>query len=144
MHFLSSFAQGGNPMSVEENKRVARRMTEEPWNQGNVDALDEICDPAYRLNDSDGIAELKQAIREFRSGFPDIKMTIEELIAEGDAVVSRWSVRGTHLGEYQGVAATGKEVRGSGITIFHFRKGKIIEDRFESSTPDLRQTLLDA
>lgn len=130
-------------MSIEENKRVARRMTEAPWNEGNLDALDEVCDPSYRLNDTAGITELKQAIAEYRRGFPDMSMTIEEMVAEGDTVVSRWTWRGTHLGEYQGIAPTGKKLTGTGITIFHLRDGKIIEDRFESGAPDVRQALLE-
>jgi steroid delta-isomerase-like uncharacterized protein len=131
-------------MSIEENKRVARRMTEAPWNEGNLDALDEVCDPSYRLNDAIGIAEMKQIIDEYRRGFPDMSMTIVEMVAEGDTVVSHWTWRGTHLGEYQGIAPTGKELKGSGITIFHFRNGRIVEDRFESSDPDMRMLLLES
>jgi steroid delta-isomerase-like uncharacterized protein len=129
-------------MSTEDNKKVARRMTEEPWNHGNLDALDEVCAPSYRLHGLGGVAELKQAIAAYRRAFPDLQMTIEELIAEGDAVASRWTIRGTHQGEFEGIAPTGKVVTGSGITIFHFADGKIVEDRFESADPDLRQQLL--
>jgi predicted ester cyclase len=66
------------------------------------------------------------------------------MIAERDAVVSRWTWRGTHQGEFEGVAPTGKVLTATGITIFHFAGGKIVGDHFESSIPGLREQLLAA
>jgi predicted ester cyclase len=129
-------------MSTEDNKKIARRMIEEPWNQGNLDALDEICDPSYRVERIGGIAELKQGIAEFKRGFPDTRWTVEEVIAEGDTVVVRWSLRGTHMGEFEGIAPTGKVLTTTGISIYHFANGKIVDDRFETGWPDMRQYLL--
>ncbi len=126
----------------EDNKKIARRMTEEPWNEGRLETLDEICAPAYRLQGQAGVAELKQEIAAFRRAFPDLHMTIEEMVAEGDTVVSRWTMRGTHLGPFEEIAPTGKTVAASGISIFHFADGKIVDDFFESSTPPRRVMLL--
>jgi predicted ester cyclase len=131
-------------MSTEENKQVARRMTDEVWNLGKLDVLDEICAPNYQLRGTGGIAELRQSVAVLRRAFPDLWFTIEELIAECDAVASRWSLRCTHLGEFEGIAPTGKVLDETGITIFHFAGGKIVDDRFESSIPDVRQLLLAA
>lgn len=129
-------------MSTEENKKVARRFTEESWNHGNLDAVDECCAPSYQLRATGGIAELKQEMVAMRRSFPDMSFTIEEMIAEGDAVVSRWTWRGTHLGELDGLAPTGKTLVSTGITIFHFADGKIVDDLFEAGSPDMRQMLL--
>lgn len=131
-------------MSTEENTQVARRITDEVWNRGRLDVLDEICAPTYRLRGTGGIAELKQSVEALRRAFPDLCFTIEEMIAEGDAVAARWSLRCTHLGEFEGIAPTGKVLNETGITVFHFAGGRIIDDRFESSIPDVRQMLLAA
>ena len=128
-------------MSIEENKAITRRFVEEPWNKGNVAALDELCAPNYSLNGLGGLEELKAAIATFRAGFPDCHFTIEEMIAEGDKVAYRWTARGTHHGEYEGIAPTGKAVTVTGITIIRFAEGKIVDDRFESSSPSLKQQL---
>jgi predicted ester cyclase len=130
-------------MSTDDNKKAARRMTEETWNHGNMDVIDEICDPSYTMHGGGGTAELKQAIEEFRRGFPDGSMTIEEMVAEGETVVLRWTGQGTHLGEYQGVAPTGKRITTTGISIYHFANGKLVEDFWESGSTDIRALLLD-
>jgi predicted ester cyclase len=130
-------------MLTENNKKIVRRMTEQSWNRGNVDVLDEVCLPTYRLQGVASVDQLKQEIAAYRCAFPDLHITIEELIAEGDAVVSRWSLSGTHLGPFEDIAPTGKPVAASGISIFHFVDGKIVEDYVESSSPGPRQQLLD-
>jgi steroid delta-isomerase-like uncharacterized protein len=131
-------------MSTDDNKRVARRMTDEVWNEGKPDVLDEICAPSYHLHGTGGIAELKRNVAAMRRAFPDLRFTVDEMIAEGDAVASRWTWRGTHLGAFEDIAPTGKALAATGITIFHFADGKIVDDRFEVGGPDLRQLLLGA
>lgn len=63
----------------------------------------------------------------FSASFPDLKHTVDEIIAEGDTVAARWTVRGTHRGEFQGIPASGKQVNLSGITVHHLKDGKIRE-----------------
>ena len=104
--------------------------------------LDELTDPSYRFQDSHGINVWKEGIPETRRAFPDVRLTVEEMIAEGDAVVVRWTWTGTHLGAYDDIAPTGKVIKNTGITIYHFAHGKIVDDRFESSGPSLRDQLL--
>jgi predicted ester cyclase len=102
-------------MSTEDNKKIARRLLEEPFSKGNLDVLDEFCAPSYQHKNLGGLAELKQAIVELRRGFPDIRQIVEEMIAEDDKVVSRVTWRGTHTGEFQGVAPTGKVLTANGL-----------------------------
>jgi predicted ester cyclase len=119
-------------MSIEENKAFVQRYVEEPWNKGNVDVLDELCGPGFHLEGLGGVEAFKAAILGFRQSFPDLHFTVEEMIAEGDKVAYRWTARGTHQGEYEGIAPTGKPITSTGITIIRIVDGKVLEDRFES------------
>jgi serine phosphatase RsbU (regulator of sigma subunit) len=120
-------------VSAEENKAIFRRYVEEVTNQGNLDLADEIFD-RYLAHQPDGSVvergpeDVKRFQGEFHSAFPDIHGTIEDQIAEGDKVMSRWKIRGTHQGEFRGMAPTGKEVEINGIGIFRFSsEGKVVE-----------------
>jgi predicted ester cyclase len=126
-------------MSTEQNKATIRRYIDEPWNKGNLDILDELCAPNFTLNGTASLADFKKAIADARRALPDLQIATEEMIAEGDNVVWRWRMRGTHRGEYQGAAPTGKTVTFTGITIARLANGKIVEDRFESSSPSFEQ-----
>ena len=108
-------------MSAEQNKAVVRREQEELWNHnGNLDAAEEIFAPDYA-------AAAKQEAADFRQGFPDVVSNIEDLIAEGDKVVARWTSRATHQGEYMGIPPTGKKVEFTGISVYRIEGGKIAE-----------------
>ena len=85
--------------------------------------------------------ELEQFIRMLYAAFPDMYHTIEDMIAEGDKVVARFSIRGTHKGEFQGIPATGKEVAVTGIFIFHIAEGKIAEAWEEADMMGLMRQL---
>jgi steroid delta-isomerase-like uncharacterized protein len=118
---------------AEENKAIFRRYVEELGNEGNFDLADEIFDQ-YRAHQSDGTTlergpeDVKRFMGEFRSAFPDFHSTIEDMVAEGDKVVTRWRARGTHQGEFRGIAPTGKEIEITGIGIFRFStEGKVVE-----------------
>ena len=120
-------------MPAEENKAIFRRYVEELGNEGNFDLADEIFDQ-YRAHQSDGTTlergpeDVKRFMGEFRSAFPDFHSTIEDMVAEGDKVVTRWMARGTHQGEFRGIAPTGKEIEMTGIGIFRFStEGKVVE-----------------
>ena len=109
-------------MSTEENKAIFRRYAEEVWNQTNLEVVDEIFD-RYLAHQPDGSVlergpqDVKRFITEFRFAFPDFHSTIEDQIAEGDKVMTRWKIRGTHQGEFRGTAPTGKEVEINGIVV---------------------------
>ncbi len=126
--------------SPEELKRLSRRFATEPWNHGNYAVFDEICAPEYRFVDLTADA-LKNLIQEYRQGFPDLQNVVKEMIVEGDVVAYRWQMEGTHLGEYHGIAPTGRKASATGITILHFRDGKIIRDEFESGSKSVDEQI---
>lgn len=95
-------------MSDETVKDLIDRFVYQPWNSGNLDALDDVTAKDYRMNDEGSLDDLKQVIRELRSGFPDFTVTVDDIVAEDDKVAYRWTMTGTHQNEYQGMAATGK------------------------------------
>ena len=125
-------------MSAEENKAIFRRYVEEVSNEGNLDLVDEIF-ARYVSHQPDGHTEergpedVKRFIGEFHQAFPDFHSTIEDQIAEGDKVATRWTIRGTHQGEFRGIAPTGKQITVTGIGIFRFSEGKVVEswDNFD-------------
>ncbi len=119
-------------MSMEENKAIVRRMTEEFYNQGNVESAERFFaatyvhhDPASpQVRDRDG---LKQVLRAFRAGCPDLHITIDQLLAEGDTVTKRWIYHATHTGDLSGMQPTGKRIAMSGLELFRLEGGKIVE-----------------
>jgi steroid delta-isomerase-like uncharacterized protein len=120
-------------MSIEENKAVDRRVLEELFNQGNLDLVDEIIaldfvqhDPAMSEN-LRGAEEFKGYISMYRSAFPDIHIEVEDQLAEGDRVATRWTGTGTHEGELMGIASTGNRVTVAGMDISRISGGKIEE-----------------
>jgi serine phosphatase RsbU (regulator of sigma subunit) len=117
----------------EENKASFRRYLEEAWNQSNLEVVDEIFD-RYLSHQPDGSTlergpeDVKRFVGEFRSACPDLRLIIEEQIAEGDKVVSRGTIRGTHLREFRGMAPTGEEMEIPGMAVFRFSsEGKVVE-----------------
>jgi steroid delta-isomerase-like uncharacterized protein len=120
-------------MSAEENKALVRRYAQELLNQTNLDLFDEIFAPDFVQYGADpdqvsGVEDLKQFFIMMRLGFPDFRVTMEDLFAaEGEKVVLRFVFRGTHEGEFTGVAPTGKQVTMAGIDIFRIAGGKIVE-----------------
>jgi steroid delta-isomerase-like uncharacterized protein len=122
-------------MAAEENKAMARRFLEEPWNTGNAALLDEIAAADYVWHPGTGSVirgteDIKRAIPSFHTAFPDFHLTTEDIFAEGDKVVLRWTVQGTHRGPLellQNIPPTGKHVTWMGMDIYHFRDGKIVE-----------------
>jgi predicted ester cyclase len=117
----------------EQNKAIVRRLFEELWNKGNLSVADQLFTPNYTHHDSSSPdfgygpeSERKRATL-YRSAFPDLRLTIEDLIAEGDTVMARWSGHGTHKGNLNEIAPTGKQFTISGVTIARFVNGKLSE-----------------
>lgn len=120
-------------MSAEENKAIIRRMVEEMFNEGNLDATDDIIardhvhyDPAMP-EEGHGPEDFKQFVSVYRSAFPDLHVEIEDQVAEGDRVATRWTAAGTHEGELAGIAPTGKRVTTPGMEISRIEGGKVAE-----------------
>jgi predicted ester cyclase len=116
-------------MSVQENKATQRRYFDE-INKGNVEFAEEYLPPDAVYHGPMGDWSREQFV-EFHNGmfkaFPDLKITLEEQIAEGDKVVARWTVHATHEGELLGVAPTHKRVTITGIIISRFDNGRDVE-----------------
>jgi steroid delta-isomerase-like uncharacterized protein len=120
-------------MSFEENKAVVRRLVEEFWNQGNTAAADELmtADATIILPGRGQVSKenFKAFAVTLRGAFPDWHTTLEEMIAEDDQVAERWTGRGTHQGEFQGIAPTGRQVTVPGFVFYRVASGKITEFR---------------
>jgi steroid delta-isomerase-like uncharacterized protein len=115
-----------------ESYRVLVRRYYDAFSTGGVDLLDEVVADDFLDHDPmpgqpPGLLGLKQAIGEFRAAFPDGEMVVDDLVAEGDRVVARVTMSGTHRGEYAGMPGTGRAVRAEGIEIFRVGRGKIAE-----------------
>jgi steroid delta-isomerase-like uncharacterized protein len=120
---------------VVANKSVVCAFVEEVINQGRFDRVEDLVAPNFvgfdplpgqRWKDRDGFKEI---LHRMRSGFPDLRWIIEEMVAEGDLVVSRFICSGTHHGSFLGVAATGRKIRIKGMAIDRIVAGKVADSR---------------
>ena len=117
------------------NKDVVRRLVDECVNTHRAELLADYVDPGLRMHpgtpgtapDTEGLDGLRESFGRFRITFPDLHVTLEEMIAEGDLVAARWTATGTHSGDLAGIPATGKAVRWSGTDVYRLAGGKIVE-----------------
>jgi predicted ester cyclase len=123
-------------MSTEKNKVIVRRVLEEFWHNGDEGVLDELFATDYvnhELSNPEvrGLEEYKQwalgARAMWNTGLSDWRITAEDLVAEGDKVLKRWVIRGTHSGELLGMPATGKPIEMRGMSLYRFSGGKVRE-----------------
>jgi steroid delta-isomerase-like uncharacterized protein len=116
-----------------DNKAIVRRLYEEVWNKRRLDVVEELISPSHALNDpivsgsQTGPELYKRRVVEFTASFPDLRFTIEDMIAEKGKVVVCWTISGTHKGEFMDIPATGRKVSVEGITIHHITNGKILD-----------------
>ena len=121
-------------MSTDTNKAVSRRFLMEIFGQGKLAVADEIIaldhvnsGPGALPGLPPGPEGSKQLVMVYRNAFPDVQFTIDEQIAEGDKVVTRWTARGTHKGELAGIPPTGKSATVTGMGVDRIVNGKIVE-----------------
>jgi steroid delta-isomerase-like uncharacterized protein len=119
-------------MSATNNNLLADRVWEEVWHQGDLERIDELFAPDFVRHDPGGREihgpeENRQFIKGLRAAFPDLHFTVLDQIVEGDKVAVRYRFQGTHLGDFQGVPPTRKQVAYSGILIYRIANGKIAE-----------------
>ncbi len=115
--------------NIEENKELARQFFEQIWNQGDESAINRFIAEDAAGNDPKfgvGRESFRLQWRKWREAFPDINFAVEEIIAEGNTVVTRWHLTGTHKGEYQGQPATGNKVAVDGVSIDRIEDGKVV------------------
>mgnify|MGYP001544927392 CR=1 FL=1 len=118
--------------NTEKNKATYQRFIQEVFNKGRLELLPEILSPTYVLHDAPaGMAQgpdaIKQTVTMFRAAFPDLEITLEELVAEGNKVCARSMMRGTHKGTLFGKPASGKKVEVPGLTMVTVIEGRVIE-----------------
>lgn len=138
-------------MSSEENRAVVLRFYEELWNGRDLGVADEIiadeCVTHQLRSGAESVAvprnaeEVKRHVGEWVAGFPDLRFTVEQLVAEGDRVVSQCVMRGTHEGTWLGVAATGRQVSIRLMVVQRIEGGKIVEDWVQVEALGLFQQL---
>src|SRR4051812_40578547 len=124
-------------MSTDSNRSFVRKLVEEEWNKGNLEAVDQYVASDFVHHDPANPTivsreDYKQWIVATRTAFPDFHITIDDELAEGEQVVARWTVQGTHQGEFVGpmgtIPPTGKQINIQGITITRCADGRVVED----------------
>ena len=119
-------------MSADEHKAHVRRFYDEVWNHGRFEVLDDLNAPSFQDHTpapglpptSEGV---KALVAMYRTAFPDTQFTVDDMLAEGDRVVVRWTARGTHQGELQGIPPTNKQVTVTGMDLYRLDNGKTVE-----------------
>jgi predicted ester cyclase len=126
----AAFAQ--QPGVADANKALVRRFYEQVYDRENLAAIKEFIDPncvAHLSTDrtTRGPVAIKQAVARLLAAFPDLVVTIEGQMTDGDQVITRWRLEGTHRGEWQEIPPTGRRVRMMGITIFRLAGDRVVE-----------------
>jgi steroid delta-isomerase-like uncharacterized protein len=119
-------------MSVEQNKSIVRRWVEEGWNKRNTALIDQLFTPDFYQHETGpetvkSSETLKPFVAGYLSAFPDLQFTIEDLIAEGDKVVWRFTATGTNIGPFMGGATTGKSISVTGTITFRLENSRMAE-----------------
>jgi steroid delta-isomerase-like uncharacterized protein len=133
-------------MSIETNKATVRRQMEQLWNEGRVDLVGEFFtedNVSHNIGfpPSSGLEELKASIVMGVNAYADLKLSIDDMIAEGDKVAFTWTLRGVHQGDLYGIPPSGKQVTTSGVSIHRLVNGRIAETWFFPDTMGLMQQL---
>lgn len=131
-------------MSTEDIKQLARDFFREVWNEGNEAAIDRYIAENARGNDPDfgaGREAFRAQWRKWQAAFPDLHFEVEDVIAEGNKVLTRWTLTGTHEGEFMDIPATGRAIRVSGMSFDIIEDGMIAEGFDGWDALGLRQQL---
>jgi steroid delta-isomerase-like uncharacterized protein len=139
-----------NDKALENNKKLLRRFME-AINQRRLDLFDELCGENYiwhgeagptALNEVRGRENFKKAVAEFTDAMPDLKVTIHDMVAEGDKVAIRITESGTHTGaDFAGVPPTGKRITWDCIGIYRIENGRLVEEWFNEDSLSIKQQL---
>jgi steroid delta-isomerase-like uncharacterized protein len=133
-------------MDTEQNKAIYRRFIQEVFNEGRLDRLDDLLSPSYVFHDAppgtpEGPEAIRQVVTMFRNAFPDLTITFEDQIAEGDKVCSRTTTRGTHQGTIFGTPPTGKTITMTGLTLVTIADGRVKESWVKNDVMGLMNQL---
>ncbi|MCI0399410.1 MAG: ester cyclase [Chloroflexi bacterium] len=126
---------------TEDNKAIVRKWVE-AWVGRDLALLDQLFAPNYSVNGRlIGVEGVKQAVQFLHAALSGVSVELNEMVAEGDKVVARWTVRGVHTGDFMGVPPTGKEVELKGINIYEVVEGKIVANHEQTNVPEVIQSL---
>lgn len=123
----------GGSMAKCAHIAAVARFYEDVWNHGRYETADDVFDSNYIRHDlrpgqAPGGPEGQKAVaRLFRAAFPDVELTVGVVVADDDSVVARWTIHGTHLGDWAGVKPSGRRIEFVGVNIFRFSDGKVVE-----------------
>jgi steroid delta-isomerase-like uncharacterized protein len=141
--YFQNFEQG-TIMPTEDNKALVSYYIDEVWNKQNLAVIDDLIVEGY-VQHIPGVPPGRAGVKQFftliRQAFPDARMTIEDLIAEGDRVVWRWTIRGTHTGTFRGIPPTNKPILITGMSILRVENGRFVESWGEQDNLGLMQQL---
>lgn len=137
------------PSQLAANKEIGRRVLEEIWGQGRVELIDELYAPDYvdhvaagpEPAEVRGPQALVEAVRQFRTGFPDLTYGVDLVLAEDDLVFARFHATGHHLGPFLGLEPTGREIGYTGMDLNRVRDGRIVESWVQYDALGLMQQL---
>ena len=137
--------------ALEENKKIVRRFLLDIYNTGKIELVGEVCGDDYvwhgeagptEKNEVRGLENFKEALSDFKNAMPDAKVTIHDMVAEGDKVVVRITETGMHTGApFAGVPPTGKRITWTGICIYRIANGKLVEEWFNEDSLSILQQL---
>jgi steroid delta-isomerase-like uncharacterized protein len=128
----------------KENKAIVRGYLEQVWNEGRLDRFEEFMAQDVIPHGGPAVTDaksMKKALATFRGAFPDVNIALDDELAVGDKVVTRFTISGTHKGDFNGIPATGKQAVWSGITIFRLAGGKIVEWWLQADNLGMMQQL---
>ena len=130
-------------VQAEAHKALVQQFVDEFWNRGKLNAADELMTRETVIHEpvAGTPEDLKAVATAMRTAFPDWHSTVEEMLVEGDRVAERWTGRGTHQGEFQGIPPTGKQVVVPGVVFYRIADGKIAEFRGQFDRLSLMQQL---
>jgi steroid delta-isomerase-like uncharacterized protein len=138
-----SYAQTPAEKTLAENKAIVLRSENELWTKGNLAAADELYSPDFVCHfvvgpEWKGVEGIRSEVASHRTSFPDWREKVDDVVAEGDRVVIRFTSTGTQRGEFQGIAPTNRKVKIQEMAIFRLAHGKIVE---QWGMPDVRGLL---
>ena len=133
-------------MPPEDNKALVRRLFDDVINHGDLEQADDLVSVGFVEHNpmpgqAAGLAGFKQVLVMLRAAFPNLRITIDELVAEGDKVAVRLTACGDHQGAFQGLPPTGRRVAWEGISMLHIADGQVVERWFHADVLGLREQL---
>jgi steroid delta-isomerase-like uncharacterized protein len=136
----------GTPGDPAANKKIFHRTVDDFWNHMDVGVIDELYATDYLGHDPSGLhgttlEEMKQSAAGLFTAFPDFHLILDDEIAEGDKIAKRWTVTGTHKGEFMGIPPTGNHIAITGISFYRFADGKVVETWWSQDARGILQQL---